>query len=209
MTWRARSFALAAALVAATIAASAQRGGRGAPPEQKSGPWFGTPLPPPLSDPRKPIMKYDDTFAPLPASFPHRTGRHDELLDAAAVKADQKKIVGFSLESLNAGDKVWGRRAATPSFMHTIVPPEGLERAARFHAYFVEKADRADEALIAAGKGSPYQSKEQVVSSEGQGQCVANSSWSRIRFQNRPCDGKTSGPDAIRRARGGDMPKRS
>jgi len=120
MTWRARSFALAAALVAATIAASAQRGGRGAPPEQKSGPWFGTPLPPPLSDPRKPIMKYDDAFAPLPASFPHRTGRHDELLDAAAVKADQKKIVGFSLESLGAGDKVWGRRAATPSFMHTI-----------------------------------------------------------------------------------------
>jgi hypothetical protein len=41
------------------------------------------------------------------------------------------------------------------------VPPEGLERAARFHAYFIEKADHADEALIAAGKGSPYQSKEQ------------------------------------------------
>ena len=37
----------------------------------------------------------------------------------AALKADQKKIVGFSLESLGAGDKVWGRRAATPAFMHT------------------------------------------------------------------------------------------
>src|SRR5207244_7153081 len=27
---------------------------------------------------------------------------------------------GFSLESLNGGDKVWGRRAATPAFQHTI-----------------------------------------------------------------------------------------
>ena len=73
--------------------------------------WFGTPRPPPLSDPRKPIMKYDDAFPPLPAQFAHRPGKSDELLDAAALKADQKKIVGFSLESLGAGDKVWGRRA--------------------------------------------------------------------------------------------------
>ena len=65
-------------------------------------------------------MKYDDAFAPLPAQFAHRPGKSDELLDAAALKADQKKIVGFSLESLGAGDKVWGRRAATPAFMHTI-----------------------------------------------------------------------------------------
>ena len=42
--------------------------------------WFGTPAPPPLSDPRKPIMKYDDTFAPLPTAFTHRTGKHDERL---------------------------------------------------------------------------------------------------------------------------------
>ena len=27
--------------------------------------WFGTPVPPPLSDPRKPIMKHDDAFGPL------------------------------------------------------------------------------------------------------------------------------------------------
>src|SRR5437660_9509459 len=101
--------------------ASAQRGARGAAPaEAKSTAWFGTPLPPPLSDPRKPIMKYDDAFAPLPTAFAHRKGKFDELLDAAALKADQKKIVGFSLESLNAGDKVWGRRAATPAFQHTI-----------------------------------------------------------------------------------------
>ncbi len=82
--------------------------------------WFGTPGPAPLSDVRKPVMKYDDVFAPLPTHFPHRQGRFDELLDAAALKADQKKIVGFSLESLGAGDKVWGRRAATPAFRHTI-----------------------------------------------------------------------------------------
>ncbi len=82
--------------------------------------WFGTPGPAPLSDPRKPVMKYDDVFAPLPAHFPHRPGKFDELLDAAPLKADQKKIVGFSLESLGAGDKVWGRRAATPAYMHAI-----------------------------------------------------------------------------------------
>ena len=40
------------------------------------------------------------------------------------------------------------------------VPAEGLERAARFHAYFVERADQAPEALIAAGKGTPYESRE-------------------------------------------------
>ena len=82
--------------------------------------WFGTPGPPPLSDPRKPILRYDDPFGPLPARFAPRAGKFDELLDAAALKADQKKIVGFSLESLGAGDKLWGRRAGTPAFMHTI-----------------------------------------------------------------------------------------
>jgi len=38
------------------------------------------------------------------------------------------------------------------------VPAEGLERAARFHAFFIEQADQAPESLIAAGKGTPYQS---------------------------------------------------
>jgi hypothetical protein len=82
--------------------------------------WFGVPLPPPLSDPRKPIMRHDDVYAPLPAQFPHRPGKHDELLDGAVLKTDHRKIIGFSLESLAAGDTVWGRRAATPSFMRTL-----------------------------------------------------------------------------------------
>jgi hypothetical protein len=38
------------------------------------------------------------------------------------------------------------------------VPVEGLERAARFHAFLVERADQAPESLIAAGKGTPYHS---------------------------------------------------
>src|SRR4051794_22480294 len=87
---------------------------------QSGGPWFATPLPPPVSDPRKPVMKYDDVFAPVPAAFPHRPGRGDELLDGAALKKDHRRIVDFSLESLAAGDTVWGRRAATPAFMRTI-----------------------------------------------------------------------------------------
>jgi hypothetical protein len=39
------------------------------------------------------------------------------------------------------------------------VPAEGIERAARFHAFFVERVDQAPEELIAAGKGTPFQSK--------------------------------------------------
>jgi len=101
-----------AAIVAAAVAAPRAQPDKGA--------WFGTPVPPPLSDPRQPVMKYDDVFEPVPFRFAHRPGRFDELLDAAALKRDHKRIVGFSLESLNAGDKVWGRRAATPSFMQTI-----------------------------------------------------------------------------------------
>jgi len=86
---------------------------------QKETAWFGTPLPPPLSDPRKPVLKYDDVFAPLPTHFAHRT-KADELLDGAALKRDHRAVVDFSLESLAAGDKVWGRRAGTPAFMHTL-----------------------------------------------------------------------------------------
>jgi hypothetical protein len=92
--------------------------------------WFGVTLPPPVSDPRKPIMKYDDVFPPVPVHFVHRPGKADELLDGTALKGDQKTIVGFSLASLAAGDKVWGRRAATPSFMQTVEWTVGQFKAA-------------------------------------------------------------------------------
>jgi hypothetical protein len=39
------------------------------------------------------------------------------------------------------------------------VPAEGIERAARFHAFFVERVDQAPEDLVAAGRGTPFQSK--------------------------------------------------
>ena len=107
---------LARTLAAAAMVAAIATG----PRAQEKGAWFGTPVPPPLSDPRQPVMKYDDVFEPVPFQFAHRPGRFDELLDGAALKRDHQRIVGFSLESLNAGDKVWGRRAATPSFMQTI-----------------------------------------------------------------------------------------
>jgi hypothetical protein len=126
-------------IIAAAAGVSAQR------PEvtAQGTAWFGTPGPAPLSDPRKPVMKYDDVFGPLPTAFAHRPNKADELLDAAALKADQKRIVGFSLESLGAGDKVWGRRAATPAFMHTLewtvseMKAAGLEDA-RVESYAVQ-----------------------------------------------------------------------
>jgi len=110
--------ALAASLAPGIASAQA---GRGAPvASQSAGPWFGTALPAPVSDPAKPVMKYDDAFRPIAAKFPHAAGQHDELLDGAELKAAMKTIVGFSLESYAAGDKVWGRRAATPAFFHAI-----------------------------------------------------------------------------------------
>jgi Zn-dependent M28 family amino/carboxypeptidase len=42
--------------------------------------------------------------------------------------------------------------------VYEAVPAEGIERAARFHAFLIEKADQAPEALITGGKGTPYQS---------------------------------------------------
>src|SRR2546423_11709543 len=76
------------------------------PVAAQSGAWFGTPLPPPLSDPRTPIMKHDDAFGPAPVQATHRTGRHDELLDGTALKTNHKKIVSCSLERLVACEKV-------------------------------------------------------------------------------------------------------
>ncbi len=105
-TWLRLTFVVAAATSAALVA--------------QTGVWFGTPLPPPASDPRKPILKYDDAFAPLPVHFAHRPGRSDDTLDGAVLKRDQQAVVRFSLESLASGDKVWGRRAGTPAFMHTL-----------------------------------------------------------------------------------------
>jgi hypothetical protein len=104
-----------------TVGLACAQARRGTPqPARTDGPWFATALPLPLSDPTKPVMKYDDVFAPLAAKFPHVAGRHDELLDGAELKAAMKTIVGFSLESYAAGDKVWGRRAGTPAFSHAI-----------------------------------------------------------------------------------------
>ena len=175
--------------------------------------WFGTPLPPPVSDVRKPVMKYDDTFAPLPTAFAHRQGKYDELLDAAALKADQKRIVNIGMTwetSVTEAAKAVGVTNESPflfdlwkqasrcfgvatyqsagttvsgdlggyrpldvpmtqmiqsgTFYHAsgdvyeAVPAEGLERAARFHAFLIEQADQAPESSIAAGKGTPYQS---------------------------------------------------
>jgi hypothetical protein len=86
----------------------------------ESGTWFGAALPHPMSDPTKPVLVYEDFFPELAAQFPQRPGKHDELLRGAALSGDLRTIVDFSLESLRAGDKLWGRRAATPAFQHTL-----------------------------------------------------------------------------------------
>jgi hypothetical protein len=40
--------------------------------------------------------------------------------------------------------------------VYEAVPAEGIERAARFHAFLVEKADQAPEHLMTSGKGTAY-----------------------------------------------------
>ena len=42
--------------------------------------------------------------------------------------------------------------------VYEAVPAEGIERAARFHAFLIEQADEAQESLILSGKGTPYTS---------------------------------------------------
>jgi len=131
---RVRRFGLAlAGCLAAAAVAAAQKDAA------QTTAWFGTPLPPPLSDPRKPVMRYDAAFAPAPVHFARRAGRPDELLDGAMLKKDQRRIVDFSLESLAAGDAIWGRRAATPAFMHTIEWIVGELKAAGLKDAAVER----------------------------------------------------------------------
>ena len=108
-----------AALATACLVFGAENGG-----------WFGTGLPKPLSDPTRPALGYEDYFPVPAAQFPQRAGRHDELLGGAALRRDLRRIVDFSLESMRAGDKLWGRRAATPSFQHTLEWTEQEFRAA-------------------------------------------------------------------------------
>ncbi len=108
--------------ITASIVALGQspRAAQSASNAAKEGPWFATPLPPGLTDPTKPAVRYDDALPPVAAKFAHTPGRHDELLDGAVLKESVRKIIGFSLESYAAGDKIWGRRASTPAFQHTI-----------------------------------------------------------------------------------------
>lgn len=42
--------------------------------------------------------------------------------------------------------------------VYEAVPAEGMERAARFHAFLIEQVDQAAESLMTSGKGTPYQS---------------------------------------------------
>ncbi len=84
----------------------------------QSSAWFGTPLPAGLSDPTKPVLHFDDAFPPVATKFPHAA--NEEMLEGAALKKDLKIITGFSLQSYAAGDKIWGRRSATPAFQHTV-----------------------------------------------------------------------------------------
>jgi hypothetical protein len=105
----------------------------------QSGPWFGTPLPPGLSDPWKPVMDYTTGFEPLPAEFPHRPGKHDELLDGTALRKDLRTIIGFSRESYDSGEKLWGRRATTPAFHHAMEWAAAELKAAGLNDARVEK----------------------------------------------------------------------
>ena len=51
--------------------------------------------------------------------------------------------------------------------VYEAVPAEGIERAARFHAFLIEQADKASEALITAGKGTAHSAQRMTCAELG------------------------------------------
>jgi len=76
---------------------------------------------------------------------------------SSTAPADARARAG--LRSTEAGTvvRLWVNNLPTGD-VYEEVPAEGIERAARFHAFLIEQVDRAPENLITSGKGSAYQS---------------------------------------------------
>lgn len=145
------------------------------PPERRAatrtdGPWFGLPLPPPPGAEPAVIV---GTRAPRPVTLPPGEAASPEL-SGAAIRADLETIVGFSRESrygtnfisapsdMESGEtggfsalkvaRVTVMQA--PPLYHTtgevldVISTPGLERMARFLAFFVREVAAAPRARM-------------------------------------------------------------
>jgi hypothetical protein len=91
---------------------------------QFTAPWFGLTLPPGLGDPHRPVVDVVNVVNVLgvtlpPARVPPGEERHRDL-EGARIREDIVAIVGFSKESLAAGDRVWGRVTGFPAAAATM-----------------------------------------------------------------------------------------
>lgn len=132
---------LALGLVAATASPAATQSAvrpfmRPVAPAKSGAPaWFGLRLPGPETDPTAGPL---EAAAPLLPARPARfaPGPMDPALDGAAIRRDVAAIVGFSHESLAAGDYLWGRVTGRPFYDKTIAwTAQALRRAGLMDAH--------------------------------------------------------------------------
>ncbi|MHA6316619.1 M28 family peptidase [Altererythrobacter sp. CAU 1778] len=91
--------------------------------------WFGLRLPGAATDPVDgPVQSAEDVLPPRPASVP--SGPRGEALSGKTIRADLAKIIGFSHESRDAGDYLWGRITGRPAFDRTMAWVEASLREA-------------------------------------------------------------------------------
>lgn len=90
----------------------------GAPINAHAQAWFGQPLPGPVNDPSKPVVKNLETDLPHQGlNFP--PGQLAPTLAGNRIKQDLRTIVGFSLQSRADGNFLWGRVSGTKAYLDT------------------------------------------------------------------------------------------
>ncbi|MCP5347408.1 MAG: M28 family peptidase [Gammaproteobacteria bacterium] len=89
------------------------------PGQAQDAQWFGLPLPYGLSDPHQPTLIIGDDVGPQPINFDPAMPRREKL-QGEQIHTILERIVGFSRQSYQAGDRMWGRIAGYPGFLEVI-----------------------------------------------------------------------------------------
>jgi hypothetical protein len=108
------------AKLAAGLALPALMAGAASAPQAQTGAWFGVPTPGPVSPPDKPTFHAGAAaYGPAPAHVRRKDDTRGAL-QGAAMMADVRRIVDFSLASKAAGDKLYGRISGLPAEKATV-----------------------------------------------------------------------------------------
>lgn len=86
------------------------------PPPPSPGPWLGLQLPPGPGDPHAPPVQIPEGLSPPPASGSEGAA---PALQGERIRRDLERIIGFSIESREAGDRMWGRITGRPALQRT------------------------------------------------------------------------------------------